>query len=423
MGLTIPEASLLVTCGVAGCGKSTFVSKNFKPTAIVSSDRCRALVSDDEGNMAASKRAFDVFYFIMEKRMEMGRLVVADSTALTFDARKKLLRLAREYNYYTVLAAFDVPLSTCLTRNSMRDRIVAEKVIEKQYKLFNEALDYINKEEFDKVVILKEDEMDSFKFNIISSNMEIHDSGPFDIISDIHGCMSELEMLLYKLGYQKQSSSYIHPDKRKVIFAGDIVDRGPRIIDTVRTVIDMTASGSAYYVPGNHCNKFYRYLNGRKVQIKNGLEKSVAEFDMLDKHSSDRLKKGFIRLYETAPIYLILDEGRLVVAHAGIKESMIGNMSKEITDFVLYGDVSGELDEEGFPLRKDWASLYSGSALIVYGHTPVLEPVFVNNTINIDQGASIGGGLTALRYPEKEVVSVKSLDTYYFGGRTAGKVE
>lgn len=423
MEIKMPEASLVVMCGVAGCGKSTFALKNFRQTAVVSSDRCREIVSDDEGNMEASRGAFELFYFIIEKRMGMGRLVIADSTALSYDARKKLLGLAYSYNYHVVLIAFDVLLDTALKRNSMRDRKVSEKVIQKQYRAFTRALKYIDKEGFDQMAILRESEMEGITFDIVSSKMEIEDSGPFDIISDIHGCCSELELLLHKLGYNKDEDTYRHPEGRKVIFSGDIVDRGPRVIDTIKTVINMVSSGNAYYIPGNHCNKFYRFLNSRRVQVKNGLETSAAEFSKLDKRGADRLKKDFIELYEKAPAYLILDKGKLIVAHAGIKENMIGKISKEINDFVLYGDVHGELDQEGFPLRGDWAADYCGKVLIVYGHTPVLEPVFVNNTINIDQGVSIGGSLSALRYPEKKIISVKALSTYYSSGRTAGKID
>ena len=423
MEIKMPETSLVVMCGVAGCGKSTFALKNFKPTAVVSSDRCRAIVSDDEGNMEASRGAFELFYFIIEKRMEMGRLVIADSTALSYDVRKKLLGFAHSYNYHVVLIAFDVLFDTALKRNNMRDRKVSEKVIQKQYRAFTRALKYIDKEGFDQMVIMGENEIEGITFSIASSQMEIADSGPFDIISDIHGCYSELELLMHKLGYYKDGDTYCHPEGRKVIFAGDIVDRGLRVIDTIKVVINMVSSGNAYYIPGNHCNKLYRFLNGRKVQVKNGLETSVAEFSKLDRRGADKLKKDFIELYEKAPTYLILDKGKLIIAHAGIKENMIGKVSKEITDFVLYGDVNGELDEEGFPLRGDWAAAYCGKALIVYGHTPVLEPVFVNNTINIDQGVSIGGSLTALRYPEKKIISVKALSTYYTSGRTAGKID
>lgn len=168
MEVRIPRTSLIVLCGTAGCGKSTFACRNFKSTEVVSSDRCRALVSDDEENMEASKEAFELFYFMIEKRMKMGRLVVADSTALTHEARKKLLHIGRNNNYYTILVAFNVSLNKAIEQNNMRYRRVSEKVIERQYSAFKKSLKYMDKEGFDKVIILKEDALETLIFSMIS---------------------------------------------------------------------------------------------------------------------------------------------------------------------------------------------------------------------------------------------------------------
>ena len=103
---------------------------------------------------------------------------------------------------------------------------------------------------------------------------------------------------------------------------------------------------------------------------------------------------------------LCLDDGKLVVAHAGMKEEMQGRGSGKVRDFALYGETTGETDEFGLPVRYNWAAEYRGKAMVVYGHTPVPEPEWLNRTINIDTGCVFGGKLTALRYPEKELVSV-----------------
>ncbi|KPU45895.1 Bis(5'-nucleosyl)-tetraphosphatase PrpE [Oxobacter pfennigii] len=423
MKIEIPATSLIVLCGIAGCGKSTFALKNFKDTEVVSSDRCRALVSDDEENMEVSKEAFELFYYIIKKRMNLKKLVVADSTAVSHEARRKLLDLAEDNNYYSILLAFDISTEIAIERNNLRQRKVSRYVIEKQYAAFLKSLKSVENEGFDKVIVLNENDADDFKHEIVSYNIETEDKALFDIISDVHGCCTELEMLLDKLGYRKNGFKYSHPDGRKVVFAGDIVDRGPRTMDTIRTVINMVNSGNALYIPGNHCNKFYRYLKGSKVQIKNGLETTVKEYEKLEKSEAKKIKNDFLELYENSPLYLMLDNGNLVVAHAGIKEEMIGKLSKKIIDFVLYGDVTGEVDDKGLPIRGDWAANYYGKPMIVYGHTPVSKAVFVNNTINIDQGASMGGSLTALRYPEKGLVSVQSQGTYYRGGRQQKEME
>lgn len=236
----------------------------------------------------------------------------------------------------------------------------------------------------------------------------IKEKGSFDIIGDIHGCYEELIQLLIELGYQEEHEVYIHPEGRKLISVGDLNDRGPYNLLTMKLIMNMVENNLAMYVYGNHCNKFYRYLLGRKVQITHGLENTVEEYESLSKEEQKSFRNRYINFYEKQSYYWILDEGRLVIAHAGIKESLIGREDRRVEKFCLYGDITGESDEEGHPIRRDWAKGYRGEATIVYGHTPICKPIWINNTIDIDFGCVFGGKLGALRYPEKEIVMVDS---------------
>jgi diadenosine tetraphosphatase ApaH/serine/threonine PP2A family protein phosphatase len=230
-----------------------------------------------------------------------------------------------------------------------------------------------------------------------------------DVIGDVHGCMDELHALFLKLGYVLENEIYIHPDGRVPAFVGDITDRGPDSLSVVRLVYQMVIEHQkAYYVPGNHCNKLYRFFLGNKVLEKHGLETTTAEYRSLNTRDQKFISKQFITLYEHAPLYLLLPELDIIVAHAGIKENLIGRTDKKVKTFVLYGDISGEFDTDGRPIRRDWAKHYHGNTWIVYGHTPVKEPRIVNNTINIDTGCVFGNKLTAFRLPEKETVAVPS---------------
>ncbi|EGL83581.1 metallophosphoesterase [Caldalkalibacillus thermarum TA2.A1] len=222
----------------------------------------------------------------------------------------------------------------------------------------------------------------------------------YDIIGDVHGCYRELLTLLGRLGYREQNGLYFHHQGRKIVFVGDITDRGPQSINTLRFVIRHVEAGQALYVPGNHCDKLYRFFLGRNVQITHGLETTVEEYHRLPVDEKKWVKTRFIRLVENAPLYLVLDGGRLIVSHAGIRQDMIGKHNKAVKTFCLYGDITGEKDNDGFPVRRDWAKHYTGEAWIVYGHTPVKKPRFVNHTVNIDTGCVFGGHLTGLRYPE-----------------------
>jgi hypothetical protein len=250
------------------------------------------------------------------------------------------------------------------------------------------------------------------------------DSGPFDIIGDVHGCAGELEALLVKLGYDvawhgapgSVQVAVTPPAGRRAVFVGDLVDRGPRAPDVLRIVMGMVESGAAFAVPGNHDVKFQRWLDGKDVKPTHGLDRTIAQFEPEPKAFRSAVRAFFKAL----PIYLWLDGGRLAVAHAGIKEEMLGRVSGEIRRFCLYGETSGETDKFGLPIRYHWAAEYRGRTAVVYGHTPVPDADWVNNTICLDTGCCFGGKLTALRWPEREIVTVAAADIYTMPVRPFG---
>ncbi|MFA4886502.1 MAG: AAA family ATPase [Desulfotomaculaceae bacterium] len=426
-GISLPRTTLLVMCGVPGCGKSSFAARYFRDTMVVSSDRCRSLVSDSETNISASREAFKLFRFTIERRLSLGRFTVADSTAITPVARRELLQLGRKHGFNVTLLVFDLPEQICLARNSGRDRRVTGKAITGMQKMLRRSLKVVHKEGFDQVRVITERDLNSHNFKVEIRNHEVTWPGPFDIIGDIHGCCDELTLLLKKLGYSRRYGCHYHTRGRKAVFLGDIVDRGPRSLDSFWLVKHMVDSGNALYVTGNHCRKLSRYLEGRNIKIANGLEKTAAEIKALPEDEREYFREEFLNLYREAPPYLILDRGRLVVSHGGIRENMIGKLNERIRNFCFFGDATGETTDQGLPVRRDWAREYSGDALIVYGHTPVPDAVFANNTIDIDQGCVMGGKLTALRYPELEIVQVPSFAAYYeragFAGKTAAAGE
>src|SRR5882724_8523859 len=205
---------------------------------------------------------------------------------------------------------------------------------------------------------------------------------------------------------------YIHPEGRKAVFVGDLVDRGPRILDTLRLVRNMIVASSALCVPGNHDMKLMRKLRGKDVQITHGLANSLAEIDAVPDAVREKFCAELAEFLDSLVSHYVLDDGKLVVAHAGMKTEMQGRGSGKVREFALYGETTGETDDFGLPVRFNWAAEYRGSAMVVYGHTPVPEPEWLNRTVNIDTGCVFGGKLTALRYPEKEFVSVPASHTY-----------
>ncbi|MED4073043.1 bis(5'-nucleosyl)-tetraphosphatase PrpE [Priestia endophytica] len=234
----------------------------------------------------------------------------------------------------------------------------------------------------------------------------------FDVIGDIHGCYDEFVLLTKELGYQWNTDIPLHPEGRKLVFLGDLTDRGKNSLAVIDTVSKLVSKKAAFYCPGNHCNKLYRFFKGNKVQITHGLETTVAEYRSISKDKQSLVREQFMKLYEKAPLYLVLNKGKLVVAHAGIREKDIGKHSHDVKTFVLYGDITGEVHPNGSPVRRDWAQHYEGKATIVYGHTPVKNVRKVNNTYNIDTGVVFGGALTAFRYPQYETISIPSSMPY-----------
>ena len=416
MHITIPELSLVVLVGPSGCGKSSFARAHFKPTEVLSSDFCRGLVSDDENAQAATKDAFEVLHFIARKRLAAGRLTVVDATNVQPEARKPLVALAREFHVLPVAIVLNLPEKLCHERNHNRpDRQFGPHVIRNQSQQLRRSLRGLEREGFRHVFTLStQQEVSSVTIErqALWNNLK-HEHGPFDIIGDVHGCYEELSTLLGQLGYRIENGAdgpkATPPDGRKAVFVGDLVDRGPRIPDVLRLVMKMVAEGTALCVPGNHDMKLMRKLKGRDVQMTHGLADSVAQ---LDSEGPD-FKQTVIKFLDNLVSHYVLDDGKLVVAHAGMKEEMQGRGSGKVRDFALYGETTGETDDCGLPVRYNWAAEYRGAARVVYGHTPIAEPEWLNRTINIDTGCVFGGKLTALRYPERELVSVPALDTYY----------
>ncbi|MDQ2686407.1 MAG: polynucleotide kinase-phosphatase, partial [Armatimonadota bacterium] len=411
MNITIPELSLVVLVGASGSGKSTFARKNFKPTEILSSDFCRGLVSDDENAQAATNDAFDVLHFIASKRLAAGKLVVVDATNVQPEARKPLVALAREYHCLPVAIVLDMPERVCHERNQGRaDRDFGPHVVRNHIRSLRQSLRGLEREGFRHVFVLHSPEQadaDAIAREPLYNDKKT-EHGPFDIIGDVHGCFDELTELLTTLGYGVEESCVTPPEGRKVIFLGDLIDRGPKTPDVLKLVRGMVANGTALCVPGNHDMKLLRKLRGKDVQITHGLGETLAQLSAEPPEFSADVKKFLDALVS----HYVLDDGKLVVAHAGMKAAMQGRGSGKVREFALYGETTGETDEFGLPVRYNWAQEYRGTADVVYGHTPVPTPEWLNHTINIDTGCVFGGRLTALRWPERELVSVPARQTY-----------
>lgn len=416
--LVVPQVCLVVLVGASGSGKSTFARDHFGRFEVVSSDFCRGLVADDENDQAASADAFDLLHTIVAKRLAAGRLTVVDATNVQRETRAQLIALARSHDVLPVAIVLDLPEQVCAERNASRpDRTFGPHVLRRQRDQLRRSLRGLTREGFRKVQVLH-DVAEIARVHITRErllNDHRQETGPFDVVGDVHGCRAELEILLGQLDYvivrdgSGRAIDAVHPAGRRVVFVGDLVDRGPDSPGVLRLAMGMVGAGNAFAVPGNHENKLVRALRGRKVELTHGLAETMAQLA----GEPEEFRAAVATFCHDLVSHLVLDGGRLVVAHAGLKQEYQGRASGRVRAFALYGETTGETDEYGLPVRYAWADDYRGPAMVLYGHTPTVAPEWTNNTLCLDTGCVFGGRLTALRYPEREVVSVPAERVWY----------
>ena len=430
--LVVSEQALVVLVGTTGAGKSTFATRHFAATEVLAAD---AFLADrtGEADEPPSKEAMEVHAAALAslraqaaKRLAQGLLTVVDASNVSVAARAAWVALAREHHVPAVAVVLDVPLITCLERNAARlqHRISAHFVRGQHRELRRgfggNAEQSLLAEGFVSVhVLATEQEVAAATLRRERPPSDRRsERGPFDIIGDVHGCAEELRRLLETLGWETTSAgSHRHPSGRKLVFLGDLVDRGPNNVEVLELALRSCKEGRALCVPGNHDAKVLRWLLGQPVRKAHGMQITIDEILALPEPEQSAFRKRAGAFLTGLASHLVLDEGRLVVAHAGLVETMHLRASKAVTSFALYGDTNGEVDEYGLPVRRDWSQGYRGAATVVYGHTPMREARWLNNTVCIDTGCVFGGKLTALRWPERELVAVAARRVYYEASR------
>lgn len=418
MRIELPDPSLVVLIGASGSGKSSFAREHFSATEVLSSDAFRGMVADDENDQAATSDAFEALYAVAGIRLRQPRLTVVDATNVQRESRRGLVQLAKAHDLFCVAIVLDMPEALCHERNRTRgNRAFGPHVVKKQRAQLHKSLKGLRKEGFRHTWVLGgPEDVAAVAINRTPLWTDRRaELGPFDVIGDVHGCHAELVALLTELGWNVAADGLaaFPPHGRRAVFVGDYVDRGPASPQVLELVMRLAADGHALCLPGNHDAKLVRSLGGRDVQLTHGLAETMEQLEGEPSASRERIAAFLDGLVS----HLVLDGGALVVAHAGLRESYHGRSSGRVREFALYGDTTGETDVDGLPVRRDWAREYRGAPAVVYGHTPVAEPEWVNRTLNIDTGCVFGGRLTALRWPERELVSVPAQREHYAPAR------
>ncbi|MGM0845102.1 MAG: polynucleotide kinase-phosphatase [Bacillota bacterium] len=440
MEVVLPYAGIVLLVGPSNSGKSTLLKsfvdkKQLLSSEVISSDDFRVLVSDSEfidwkqkandvsdalydQYQKISSEAFSLMDNLIESRCRLNKLTIVDATHLHPDDRKRYIAIAKNNHVPITAIILDVEQNILLQRDELRDNPRGKRRIKQQYQVFKREKRFIKKEGYHASYFIQHpDEIELSRH--YNNPIELDVDKGIDIIGDIHGCFDEMIVLLGKLGYERNDEDYfIHPEGRKFLSLGDVMSRGPKSLETMQFFLRHVNEGLAYMIDSNHGWKIARWLDGRKVTLNHGdefVEKELKQFQ--EQHGEEQtaeLKRQLKEFLLGAPShYVVTKKGvpTLVCTHAGIKDEFIGKQSHDVSDFCRYGDTAG-LDEGGKPIRKDWTIDHKSSTLILWGHDPKPKPLIINNTINIDQGVVFGGELTALRYPEKEFVSVKAKEDY-----------
>ncbi|MES2206901.1 MAG: metallophosphoesterase [Pseudomonadota bacterium] len=421
MKIQLPEFSLVVFIDVSASVMLDIAAKHFLSSEILSFEIPKLPEGDSEHSQAHSKHAWQELLNVVRNRLKEGLLTVVNSPHRQSDHRKSLLSLAHQYHCPCTAIVIDTPQSIHQEPTAIG---FGQSDDESTFRPHQSRLSCLESEGFRRIYTLPfTEEMNTLTIERqpLPNNKKL-EHGPFDIIGDIHGCFDELLDLLLKLGYHVSLNNhqYIlhHPDHRKIIFLGDLVDRGPKSPEVVRFVMDITQSGQGYCVAGNHDVKLVKALRGRDITLSHGLKESMEQFSL----ETSAFRDQTANFLEQLVSHYVLNEGKLVVAHAGLKEEMHGRDSNKVRYFSMYGETTGKTDAFGLPIRYNWAEAYKGEALVVYGHTPLQQAEWLNNTLCLDTGCVFGGALTALRYPEKEVVFVRARQQYFALVRPLGQL-
>ncbi|MDW9481370.1 polynucleotide kinase-phosphatase [Sinorhizobium meliloti] len=417
--ITLNELGLVLMVGSTGSGKTSLVSRLFAPHESVSLDACRALVSGDPEDQSATRDASDVAERIIEARLRRRLLTVVDATNVRHEDRQRWIAIAERTHSLVSAIVLDPGMSFCHKHARNREGTrYNPRAVEQHHTLLSGDKRKLGKSFGIRSAIWLSSEEEIAQATLVrrrSFNDLRHVDGPFDVIGDIHGMTDELEALLAKLGWsaawsgegEERAVTLSHPEGRKLVFVGDATDRGPRSLDALRIMRSAVESGVGYAVASNHDARISRWLRGQTVSEGGGIDTTQAEFEGL----SETFRVSMGEFIDALPAHYVFDGGKLAVAHAGIEEGMILGASKAMREFAVYGPKTPP-DAQGKSERVDWAKDYRGKTAVVYGHVACDEAVWLNNTICIDTGCVYGGELTALRWPEKELVSVSASRSY-----------
>ncbi|MDF2606644.1 MAG: polynucleotide kinasephosphatase [Bacillales bacterium] len=427
MKMQIPHSGIVLLIGPSNSGKSTFLNdlimiEVILASEVVSSDDFRLMISDidfiewknrpkDESDALQdlytriSVEAFALMDTVVEARCRLNKLTFVDATHLQHGDRKKYIDMARRNHVPIVAIVMNIPEDILLTRDSNRDHPRGMRRVKQQYQRFIIERKSFKDEGFSLIYYVDEYENPSIVRQ--KNPLELNVGGGIDFIGDINGCYNEMISLLSKLGYRENENRlFVHSNGRKFVSIGNVMSSGPESLKSIIFLKRHVDSNLAYMVDSNNGNELAKWINEDNKSIDQKLASDFEAYKM--EHGIEKieeLKEELKQFLFNSPSHYVFTENGvqiLVCSHAGIKDHYIGKQSPRISEFCRGGDNNSE----------EWYLEHKINLLIVWGHYLKQYPLIENNTVNINQGAVYGGNLTAFRYPEREVVSMKSAMNY-----------
>jgi protein phosphatase len=412
--LRIEPGSVVVPVGAAGSGKTTWVRHNFPAEQVVSLDDFRILMTGADAAPDATAEALELLVQVLQARCARRLTTALDGIFVDAALRRRLLEVTTRHRRPAVAVCLRVEPELAAARLREAGRGISPTILQRQVALIERfATGAGAAEGWSRIVVVVETDLERRPAVRYTLPRALTYGGPFDVVGDVHGCLPELDDLLDLLGYAPPGPDHArrHPEGRMAVFVGDLADRGPDSAGVFRRVLAMHAAGSALAVRGNHDAKLQRHLQGRQVQITQGLATTLEQLAEAGGDLTVRVR-GFL---EGLPQVLVLAGGALVVFHAALPRDRVERKDEATRAQTTYGIVRGTTDD-GHPIRDTgWTEGWRtgpGEPVAVYGHTPVARPEWRRNALNVDGGCVFGGYLAALRFPEQGLASVSARAVY-----------
>lgn len=447
--MTFNHNEIIVLCGPSSAGKTTFTNKFFPHVKALRSEEFRILLQDtnekktvpsqvehdtdyerlDRVNYTdygeVSEGAFSLMKEALKLRAKKNKLTVIDATNLLPSDIFSYITIAKEQHVPISLAFFKLPLETILEQNQKREQPESEIRIRKQYSSLKRIIRKFDSErKLKKYNVHKAhyiNSLEELEVEVLENPFVIPLEQGLDVLGDGHGLLESRLQLFEKLGYvRSEDGLYRHPNNRKFVYLNDEASRGSLPVESekygkypsIAMMVSMkrhVEEGLAYAVDSNHNFKIWQWLKGKQVQMQNGNETVVEEFEAFEQEYGEEktsaLKEELGLFLQSLPSHLIVEDRgvqRAVIVHGGIKDEYIGKDTLPIRDYCRFGDRK----------KREWKKEHRNKMLIVWGHEVHLASFEDNNTLNIDSGGYCGHFLTALRYPEMELVQEKVMKSF-----------